>query len=450
MLKIFETNDDYNIKTLNNTSLVSGKLYYVKEDNTAHFYTNNIEGGEAKIYNLGGQELNSIIIGAAIYVKYNKTKDYSVNPYICNASATNSIDCVFLDGEYISGEEVASNYGQFPLENGKHEAVFILKTNEIPNNFFDIYQCADMLEEIIVSDYYTSIGDNFIGLDAPQLKKVTLGNRIINIGESMIYQSDDILISTLVNIPQNIETIGNYAYRGSGIEKAIFPNTITTIGSSAFYRCKDLIELYIPDVDHTVTINGSAFSYCESLKKIYLGKGVTLSTSSVFDYCHIEEVTLNSNVLNYYTGDKWNSLKKLVIGNDVTDDISGIQNCNALETVIINAASIKIANYGLNNNPNLKEVIINEGCTRLGQECLRDCPKLTELEIPSTVTYVGKWCFNGSPIASLTVKATTPPSTGGYLGLPENCKIYVPSASVEAYKAATNWKTYADNIVAIP
>jgi len=31
-----------------------------------------------------------------------------------------------------------------------------------------------------------------------------------------------------------------------------------------------------------------------------------------------------------------------------------------------------------------------------------------------------------------------------------NCPIYVPAASVNAYKTATNWKSYASRIQAIP
>jgi hypothetical protein len=31
-----------------------------------------------------------------------------------------------------------------------------------------------------------------------------------------------------------------------------------------------------------------------------------------------------------------------------------------------------------------------------------------------------------------------------------NCPIYVPSASVEAYKAATNWSSLSSRIQAIP
>lgn len=447
MLKIFETNEEYNNYIQSEPLLISGVLYYIKEDNSAHFSTNNI-GGEYKIYDLGG-ELATYIYGAAIYAKYNKTKDYSTDPYI--SWEINSINCVFLDGEYISGDEVRSKYAQFPLENGEHEALFILNTNEIPNNFFHIDSCADMLTEIVVSDYYTSIGDNFIGTNAPQLKKLTLGNRIINIGDEMIYQGYEETNTPLVNIPQNIETIGSSAYRGSGIKKAIFPNTITSIGGSAFYMCSKLEEVYIPDSDNTITIGGSAFSTCKSLKKLYLGKGVTLSTSSVFDNCHIEEVTFNSSTTQNYTGDKWNSLKKLVINNNVTEVENGaFSGSKKLESVTILSTNISLPKWAFNNCPKLKEVKISEGCKSIGQECFSDDPKLTELELPSTVTSIAKWGFSRTSLTSLTVHATTPPTAGGYLGMPNNCKIYVPAASVSAYKAATNWADYADNIEAIP
>lgn len=51
MLLIFDTEYEYNTYTSNNTKLDSGVLYFIKENNTAHIYTNNIDGS-LKIYNL--------------------------------------------------------------------------------------------------------------------------------------------------------------------------------------------------------------------------------------------------------------------------------------------------------------------------------------------------------------------------------------------------------------
>ncbi len=46
---------------------------------------------------------------------------------------------------------------------------------------------------------------------------------------------------------------------------------------------------------------------------------------------------------------------------------------------------------------------------------------------------------------------TTPPTLGtsAFYNINSICKIYVPDASVTAYKSATNWNTYADYIYPI-
>lgn len=51
MIQVFDTENEYNAFTDNNTRLDSGVLYYIRSSNTAHIFTNNIDG-ELKIYNL--------------------------------------------------------------------------------------------------------------------------------------------------------------------------------------------------------------------------------------------------------------------------------------------------------------------------------------------------------------------------------------------------------------
>jgi hypothetical protein len=53
-------------------------------------------------------------------------------------------------------------------------------------------------------------------------------------------------------------------------------------------------------------------------------------------------------------------------------------------------------------------------------------------------------------LLSLTINAVVPPSLNGYVFLGSSYPIYVPSESVETYKAASGWSDYASRIQAIP
>jgi hypothetical protein len=59
---------------------------------------------------------------------------------------------------------------------------------------------------------------------------------------------------------------------------------------------------------------------------------------------------------------------------------------------------------------------------------------------------------DNSSCTSFTIHDGTPPTIGNYTitGLKADCIIYVPAASVNAYKAAQYWSDRADYIQAIP
>lgn len=86
----------------------------------------------------------------------------------------------------------------------------------------------------------------------------------------------------------------------------------------------------------------------------------------------------------------------------------------------------------------------------------RNCRSLTqEMEFPDTMTNIGSYAFNGAYSTTnkltITIHATTPPTLGTSVFTEANLnKIYVPASSVEDYKAATNWSSYASYIEAIP
>lgn len=98
----------------------------------------------------------------------------------------------------------------------------------------------------------------------------------------------------------------------------------------------------------------------------------------------------------------------------------------------------------------LTSVDIPDSVTSIEEYAFADCGSLPSVTIPYSV--IGGYAFaNCGSLTSVTVLATTPPTLGTnvFYGTHSSLKIYVPSASVNAYKAATNWKSYASKIYAI-
>lgn len=128
----------------------------------------------------------------------------------------------------------------------------------------------------------------------------------------------------------------------------------------------------------------------------------------------------------------------------------------------------------------LSGVTLPNSLTYLGNDALRYCTSLTTLNIPDSVQTIGGLCFYGcsgltnvtigagftgttnpghsfqycSNLQTVTVRATTPPTIDSFFfdSTPianGNGTIYVPSASVNAYKNAAGWSDYASRIQAI-
>lgn len=84
--------------------------------------------------------------------------------------------------------------------------------------------------------------------------------------------------------------------------------------------------------------------------------------------------------------------------------------------------------------------------TSIGQNAFYNCIRLTSFEIPASVISIGMAAFyNCTGFTSITSLNTTPPTLGTnvFQNVPATCPIYVPAASVNAYKAASGWSDRA-------
>ena len=115
--------------------------------------------------------------------------------------------------------------------------------------------------------------------------------------------------------------------------------SVTRIAYYAFYRCKDLTSIVIPN--SVITINPFAFEYCSSLTSITIPNSVTSIYAGAFMYCSsLESVTIGSGV-NF-------------IGS------SAFYNCTSLTSVTIYSSALSTGgNYDVFNGcGNLKSVMV--------------------------------------------------------------------------------------------
>jgi hypothetical protein len=109
-----------------------------------------------------------------------------------------------------------------------------------------------------------------------------------------------------------------------------------------------------------------------------------------------------------------------------------------------------IGNYAFQSCKGLTSISIPSGVTSIGIYAFSSCSGLTSCTIGSGVTSIGEHAFSFCPgLTSVTVRATTPPTLGRNAFYNTNNTVYVPSGSVETYKSASGWSTYASRIQAI-
>ena len=159
------------------------------------------------------------------------------------------------------------------------------------------------------------------------------------------------------------------------------------------------------------------------------------------------------------TGIRWEVFKRCPLLTSVTipDSVtsigqSSLKFCSALTSITIPDSVTSIADYAFSSCTALATVTIGNGVTSIGAQNFLECTALATVTIGNGVTNIKSEAFsNCSALTSITVKATTPPTLEGFgIFNSSTCPIYVPAESVETYKTATRWKTYASRIQAIP
>lgn len=223
---------------------------------------------------------------------------------------------------------------------------------------------------------------------------------------------------------------------------------VTGIGNRAFERCEGLTSITIPN--SVTSIGEWAFSACYGLTSLTIPNSVDTIGSGLIANCfNIASIVVEPGNTRYDSRDNCNA----IIDKNLNELISGCKN-----TIIPNSV-MSIGEWSFYGCRNLTSITIPNSVTNIGELAFIFCSSLTSIIIPDGVNIIGGGAFMScGNISSVTCHAEIPPTintdTGiGYYypvfnGL--NCAItplYVPEQSVEAYKAADQWKDF--NVKAI-
>ena len=164
------------------------------------------------------------------------------------------------------------------------------------------FQMCTSLTSLTIPNSVTAIAESaFQGCSGLQSIVVDKGNTVYDSREdcnALIKTSDNKLITGCLNttIPNSITAIGSWAFfLCDGLTSINIPNSVTGIEQSAFWGCKNLVSINIPN--SVTEIEEQTFSHCEALTSITIPNSVTTIGDQAFYGCiGLTSITIGSKV----------------------------------------------------------------------------------------------------------------------------------------------------------
>ena len=321
------------------------------------------------------------------------------------------------------------------------------------------------LTSITIPDSVTRIGKG-VFYDCRNLTRITISNSVTWIGEEAFYGCNRL---TSITIPNSVTSIGEKAFFWclaltaiyvaeankyySSLDGVLFnkdktelicyppskvddsyniPNSVKSIGNSAFEDCKKLTNIKIPD--SVTSIGDSAFNHCTNLLRITIPDSVTcISDYAFFDCSGLKSITLPDSVtsIGYRAFHHCASLTSITIPDSVTSiGDSAFSDCESLTSITIPDGVTSIGWSAFWCCLRLKRIMIPDSVTRIGDSAFYGCSSLTSITIPNSVTSICEEAFyRCSSLTSITIPSSVTSIGGGaFSGCKSLSSITIPSS----------------------
>ena len=320
-------------------------------------------------------------------------------------------------------------------------------------NPYTAYKCANIKKAYI--DIDGSIGDkafsNCVNLSAVDIAKVN------DIGNGTFSECTN-LVSVVVKDGNNI---GESAFSNcSSLKTLSLDNKIKSLGRYAFNGCRNLKQFVIPD---SVTMLNSLLQNCSSLKSIRIHKGIKEINKAFYGCTNLSTLIIEDRNTSLKLGSAYGAyggnplfkdckLDSVYIGGKIVYETSSdygyspFYRNTSLRTVKISDAETTIYDNEFYGCTNLQNVSIGDNVTSIGRWAFSGCSSLKNFIFGSGLQSIGQEAFSDCiNITQISSEAVVPP-TCGVNALDDinkwNCKLFVPKASIDAYKQAPQWREF--------
>lgn len=238
---------------------------------------------------------------------------------------------------------------------------------------------------------------------------------VSKIGDRVFYNYKYVLTS--VQIPDTVTEIGSNAFYNCTSLKSVTiqdnkPSCVKKIGRQAFMFCSELTD--IPILDSVTEIDSEAFHHCEELDTVTIPEGVTSVADGMFRYCYsLHTVTLPDSVTaieeRAFSGTALTQIhipaNVAQIGTDAFSEcfaLSAITSDSESYPAIDNVLYEKTANgdYALIRYPSQREdpaFKIPNGVARIDTHAFDCCSYLASVKMPDSVVSIGTGAFMNCP-----------------------------------------------------
>ena len=200
---------------------------------------------------------------------------------------------------------------------------------------------------------------------------------------------------TDITFETGITKIADYQFNGSPIKSITIPDTVTTIGMSAFANCANLTAIDLPS--SVTEIDGYAFS-STGLTAVTLPKHLRELGTDAFAGC--------------------TALKSVFISLSLQTATYPFRKCTALTDVTFEDGRTKLPNTLLEDS-GIRQLTVPQTVTKIGYSAFAGCTQLTAITLPAGLRELGSEAFKGC--TALTGVALPDSLTALSHGAFENC-----------------------------